>query len=97
MSTPALPGHPIFVTANTAVPMLELSDKYAAATSKSQKLLLAAAGEAVLATGEHGGLSVFTGFLLPTIAGLGMSFVVLSAGIFSRQPPIWELPGTASC
>ena len=74
----------IFVSTNTSLPMLELSDKYAAVTSESQKASLAAAGEAMLARGEHGSLGVFIGFLLPTIAGLIMSFVMLGARIFSR-------------
>jgi hypothetical protein len=74
----------IFVTTNTALPMLELSNKYAAAGTESQKTLLAAAGEAMLARGEHGSLGVFIGFLLPNIAGLIMSFVMLRARVFSR-------------
>lgn len=85
----------IFVTTNTALPMLGLSDKYAAAISESQKVLLAAAGEAMLATGEHGSLSVFIGFLLPTIAGLGMSFVMLRAGIFSRLTSYLGIAGNS--
>ena len=46
-----LVGTTIFVTTNTALPMLELSHKYAAAATESQKTLLAAAGEAMLAQG----------------------------------------------
>ncbi len=74
----------IFVTTNSALPMMELSHKYAATTSDSQKVLLAAAGEAMLARGAHGSLGVFIGFLLPNVAGLLMSFVMLRAGVFSR-------------
>jgi len=74
----------IFVTTNTALPMLELSHKYAVTTSESHKALLAAAGEAMLARGAHGSLGVFMGFLLPNIAGLGMSFVMLRAKAFNR-------------
>ena len=74
----------IFVTTNTALPMLELSNKYAAAGTESQKTLLAAAGEAMLARGEHGSLGVFIGFLLPNLAGLIMSFVMLRARIFHK-------------
>ena len=47
-----LVGTAIFVTTNTALPMLDLSRKYAAAASESQKTLLAAAGEAMLAQGR---------------------------------------------
>jgi hypothetical protein len=59
-----LVGTAIFVTTNTALPMLELSQKYASA-AESQKILLAAAGEAMLARGAHGSLGVFIGFLCP--------------------------------
>lgn len=79
-----LVGTTIFVTTNTALPMLELSRKYAISTSESQKTLLAAAGEAMLARGTHGSTGVFIGFLLPNIAGIVMSFVMLSGKIFSK-------------
>lgn len=74
----------IFITTNSALPMLELSHKYAGATSESQKMLLAAAGEAMLARGAHGTLGVFIGFMLPNVAGLIMSVVMLKGKIFSK-------------
>ena len=58
--------------------MFELGNKYAAATTESQKILLAAAGEAMLAKGAHGSLGVFIGFVLPNIAGFIMSFAMLN-------------------
>jgi hypothetical protein len=79
-----LVGSTIFVATNTALPMLELSRKYAASTLESQKTLLAAAGEAMLARGAHGSLGVFIGFLLPNIAGLIMSFAMLTGKVFSK-------------
>jgi hypothetical protein len=79
-----LMGTTIFVTTNTALPMLELGNKYAAATTESQKTLLAAAGEAMLARGSHGSLGVFIGFLLPNIAGLIMSFAMLTGKVFNK-------------
>lgn len=79
-----LVGTTIFVTTNTALPMLELSRKYAAATTESQRTLLAAAGEAMLARGMHGSLSVFFGFLLAGISGFIMSCAMLSGKIFSK-------------
>ena len=83
----------IFVTSNTALPMLELSEKYATATSESHKTLLAAAGEAMLARGEHGSLGVFFGFLLPNVAGLIMSFVMLNAKVFSEINAYFGIAG----
>lgn len=77
-------GTTIFVTTNTALPMLELSNKYAAAGTESQKTMLAAAGEAMLARGAHGSLGVLIGFLLPSLAGLIMSVVMLGAKVFNK-------------
>lgn len=76
-------GTAIFVSNNTALPMLELSRKYALA-DESQKSLLAAAGEAMLVRGEHGSLGVFFSFLLPTLSTLVFSFVMLQGKVFSK-------------
>jgi len=89
-----LVGTTIFVTTNTALPMLELSHKYAAATTESQKTLLAAAGEAMLARGTHGSLGVFIGFLLPNIAGLIMSFAMLTGKVFSKATSYLGIAGS---
>ncbi len=78
-----LVGTTIFAANNVALPMLALSQKYAAA-SEAQRALLAAAGEALLARGEHGSLGVFFSFFLPTLAALMFSFVMLQAKVFSK-------------
>lgn len=80
-----LVGTTIFVTGNTALTMLDLSHKYAGANSDEQRLLLAAAGEAMLAKGSHGSLGVFIGFALPTFANMLMSCLMLNGKIFSRS------------
>lgn len=90
-----LVGTAIFVTTNTALPMLELSHKYAAATTESQKMLFAAAGEAMLARGTHGSLAVFIGFLLPNIAGLIMSLAMLTGKVFSKATSYLGIAGSA--
>ena len=89
-----LVGTTVFVTTNTALPMLELSNKYAMATTESQKTLLAAAGEAMLVRGSHGSLGVFIGFLLPNIAGLIMSFAMFSGTIFSKVASLMGIVGS---
>jgi hypothetical protein len=76
-------GTIIFIANNAALPMLALSSKYAAA-SEAQKVLLAAAGEAILVKGEHGGPGAFPGFMLSTAANLTMAYVVLRGKVFSR-------------
>ena len=90
-----LVGTTIFVTGNTALTMLDLSRKYFAAGSDEQRLLLAAAGEAMLTKGSHGSLGVFIGFALPTFANMLMSFVMLSGKIFSRLSSYFGIFGNS--
>ncbi|OJX43807.1 MAG: hypothetical protein BGO78_02250 [Chloroflexi bacterium 44-23] len=90
-----LVGTSIFITTNTALPMLELSNKYAGATSEAQKILLASAGEAMLARGAHGSLGVFIGFLIPNIAGLTMSLAMLSGKVFNKITSYLGIMGSA--
>jgi len=80
-----LVGTTIFVAGNTALTMLDLSHKYFAASSDEQKMLLSAAGEAMLAKGSHGSFGVLIGFVLPTIANLLMSCVMLNGKVFSHS------------
>jgi hypothetical protein len=89
-----LVGTTIFVTTNTALPMLDLSAKYAAANTEFQKTLLAAAGEAMLARGAHGSPGVFIGFLLPSLASLIMSLAMLSGKVFSRTTSYLGIAGS---
>jgi len=77
-------GSVILVANNTALPMLELSRKYYSSTSEQQKVLYAAAGEAMLAQGAHGSPGIFIGFFIPNIANMVISFVMLRGRIFSK-------------
>lgn len=79
-----LVGTIAMVTGNAALPMNELSSNYFAASSESQKILLAAAGEALLAKGIHGSYGMFIGFILPNLGGVIISWVMLKSGIFSK-------------
>lgn len=88
-----LVGTTIFVTSNTALTMLDLSHKYFAAGSDSQRMLYAAAGEAMLTKGSHGSLGVFIGFVLPTLATALMSGVMLTGKVFSRTTSYFGLIG----
>jgi hypothetical protein len=90
-----LVGTTIFVTGNTALTMLDLSHKYFDADSDGQRLLYAAAGEAMLTKGSHGSLGVFIGFVLPTLATALMSGVMLSGKIFSRLTSYFGLAGNS--
>lgn len=90
-----LVGTTIFVTGNTALTMLDLSHKYFNASSDDQRMLISAAGEAMLAKGTHGSLSVFIGFALPTFANAMMSCVMLNGKIFNRATSYFGIIGNS--
>ncbi|MBP7094799.1 MAG: DUF4386 family protein [Spirochaetia bacterium] len=80
----ALAGAAVFAAGNPALPMLGLSRDYLATTDVAARQALAAAGEAILARGAHGGPGVFTSFLLPLLANLLLSLSMLKG---RRFPP----------
>ncbi len=80
----SLVGAAVFAAGNPALPMLGLSRDYLAAGEIAQRAALAAAGEAILARGAHGGAGVFPSFLLPLVANLLLS---LSMPKGRRFPP----------
>jgi len=73
----------VFMANNAALPMLDLSQKFAAAAD-ADKLMLVAAAETLLAKGAHGSPGVFWGFAFSLIANLVISGVMLRAGIFPK-------------
>lgn len=77
-------GTSVFVSNNAALPMLELSNNYIQADTENQKLLLAAAGEALLAKGAHGSAGAFLGFVLLSLANLLLSVGMLRGKVFGR-------------
>lgn len=77
-------GAAVFITNNTALPMLELSKNYFASTAETQRTLIAAAGESMLARGAHGSPGAFLGFILSSTASMVMSFGMLKGRIFSK-------------
>lgn len=76
-------GTAVFLANNVALPMLDLSWKFISAP-ESQRPILLAAGEALLARGAHGSPGAFISFLLPTLAALMFSFVMLKGNHFSK-------------
>ena len=88
-------GTAVFITNNTALPMLSLSGKYALATTDAHRSLLAAAGEAMLARGAHGSPGVFLGFLLPIFASFLISLVMLNGGVFGKINAYLGIAGSA--
>jgi hypothetical protein len=77
-------GLSIYISNNTAFPMLALSGKYATAATETQKSLIAAAGEALLAQGESHTSGTFPGFFMCEIAGILISLVMLRGKLFTQ-------------
>lgn len=76
-------GSLILISNNTALPMMDLSNKYFATNDENMRTLYAAAGEALLVRGAHGSSSMLLGFLIPNAGGLIMSIVMLKGKIFT--------------
>jgi hypothetical protein len=78
-------GTAIYLSNNAAIPMSVLGSKYFAAATVSQRELLAAAGEAILAKGADFTPGSFIGFILTEAAGIFFSLIMLGGGIFSGK------------
>jgi hypothetical protein len=78
----SLIGVVCFVSARPAFEMLSLSNQFSAAETEAQRSILLAAGEASLAAFH--GTAFHVSYLLGSISGLIISFVVLRTQIFSR-------------
>jgi hypothetical protein len=77
-------GMAVFFATNRALAMLALSNQYAAASSDTQRALLLAAGQAMLAVGESHTPGTFLAFFIAEIAGILMSVVMLRGKVFSQ-------------
>jgi hypothetical protein len=77
-------GEAVFYATNRAFPMLDLSRQYAAATTDSQRAMIVAAGQAMLAVGQSHTPGTFLGFFFSEVAGLLISIVMLQSGVFSK-------------
>ena len=71
-----------FIAARPAFEMLSLSTGYAAAATPAQKAAFLSAGEAMLATFH--GMAFQVSYVLGSLAGLVISFVMLRTNIFSK-------------
>jgi len=86
-------GVAVYIANNTAFPMLTLSGQYAAATTESQKSLLVAAGEAMLAMGQSHSAGTFMGLFFSEVAAIVISIVMLRGRIFSRLTALVGITG----
>jgi hypothetical protein len=77
-----LVGVAVYLASNQAFAMLALSDQYAAAATDAQWATFLAAGEALLAIHDPGGIHL--SLLLVALAGLIASLVMLRSGVFGK-------------
>ena len=85
-------GAAVFVANNPALPMLGLAGDYASA-DPARRILVSAAGEAILARGAHGSAGVLPGFLLATVANIVLSAGMLRSKLFGRPTGVLGLAG----
>ena len=80
--TTAIIAIPLFIASNPAFEMASLSDRYAAAATDVERSALLAAGQMLLATWQ--GTAFQAGYLLASIGGLLIAFVMLQTRVFSK-------------
>jgi hypothetical protein len=78
----SLIGVSAFITARPVFEMLYLSDAYAAASSEAQKASFLAAGQSLVAAFH--GTAFYVSYILGSLTGLIISFVMLKSQLFSR-------------
>jgi hypothetical protein len=78
----SLVGVIAFIAARPAFEMLSISNQYAAATTDAQRSVLLAAGEGMLAV--FNGTAFYVSYVLGSITGLVVSFVMIRSKIFSK-------------
>ena len=88
-------GTVLFVANNAALPMLELSRRYAEA-SPAETAALEGAAVALLARGAHGSFGAFAGFFLSEIGTLITALAMLLGGVFTRRTAWLGIVGAAS-
>jgi len=83
----ALMGTAIYLASNQAFAMLALSDRYWSAATDTQRTMLLAAGEALLAiqnTAATYGSGIYISYFLVNVAGLIAATVMLRSAAFGR-------------
>jgi hypothetical protein len=89
----SLAGYVIFMADNTAFAFLELAEKYSKEISDTNKTILLAAGEALIARGASHTPGTFPGFLIGEIGGILFSIIILIGGILKKSTGIIGLIG----
>lgn len=77
-------GDAVFYGTNRAFPMLDLSIRYAAATTPAQRAVIEAAGQAMLSVGQSHTPGTFLAFFLSELGGIAISLVMLRGTVFNK-------------
>ncbi len=86
-------GVAVFYATTRAFPMLALSAQYAAAATEAQRMVLEAAGQAMLAVGQSHTPGTFLAFFYSEIAGIFMAAVMLRGRLFKPAAALAGLVG----
>jgi len=86
-------GYVIFMADNTTFACLELAEKYFKEISDTNKTILLAAGEALIAKGASHTPGTFPGFLIGQIAGIFFSIIILNGRVLKKSTGIIGLIG----
>jgi len=88
-------GVTLFISNNSALPMLQLSYKYSHTTDQLQQFFLSGMGDFLIAKGSHGSVGVFFGFAFVLTAELIISIAMLSGEVFGKWTGITGVIGAA--
>jgi len=86
-----LSGTAVFISANPALPMIELSERWISTNNEVIRNLYVAAGEAILAKGAHGSAGAFMGFFLPVVSGLLMAWAMAQTRVYNQKTILFGL------
>ncbi len=86
-------GYAIFMADNTTFACLELAEKYFKEISDTNKTILLAAGEALIAKGASHTPGTFPGFLIGQTAGIFFSIIILNGRVLKKSTGIIGLIG----
>jgi hypothetical protein len=86
-------GASVYLAGNTGFAMLNLSGRYAAASSEAQRAAIEAAGRAMLARGESHTPGTFVAFLFLECGGILLSAVMSRSPHFGRWTAITGIVG----
>lgn len=93
----ALLGIAVYYASNTAISMLALSDRFAAASTEAERMITLGAGQALLAMnrfsnpGATPGTGGYISLFLIAVAGLLISILMLRNRIFNRTTAIFGI------